>query len=317
VKEDQLDLFGARQPAPEPASELVRLAEAMPSNVRLGTSSWTFPGWAGLVYHRRYPNQRAFVRESLEEYVRFPLFRTVGIDRSFYAPLGADELRSYARVMPEGFLAVMKVWSELTTRVFPRGDRAGQVNRSFLDPERFAAEVAAPVDAAFRERLGVFLVEIPPAPGKVNVKGFAARVDAFLREAPAYRYAFELRDRRLLAPEYLEVLRKHGASHVFNYWSWMPDLREQMRRVAAIPSDTVVVRLMIPPGKRYEDLKRRFDPFDRIHEVQQGMRADVEELVRRADGRETFVIVNNKVEGSSPRTVRALARRLAGDLPKP
>ena len=55
----QLSLFGPEQPARRgrsgvgPAAvtaELEALARKLPSNVLLGTSSWSFPGWKGLVY---------------------------------------------------------------------------------------------------------------------------------------------------------------------------------------------------------------------------------------------------------------------------
>jgi hypothetical protein len=54
----QLDLFGARPaprrsvgPAPQPA-EIVELGRRLPADVRLGTSSWSFPGWGNLVWDR-------------------------------------------------------------------------------------------------------------------------------------------------------------------------------------------------------------------------------------------------------------------------
>ena len=53
-------------------------------------------------------------------------------------------------------------------------------------------------------------------------------------------------------------------------------------------------------------------PFDRLVEPQPAMREDVCTLIEEAGrrGYEVFVIVNNKAEGSSPLTVRALAERL-------
>ncbi|NNE20073.1 MAG: hypothetical protein HKN10_16505, partial [Myxococcales bacterium] len=56
--------------------ELEAIRSRLPTNLRLGTSSWTFPGWAGLVYRKRYANQRAFLRDSLGEYAQHPLMRT-------------------------------------------------------------------------------------------------------------------------------------------------------------------------------------------------------------------------------------------------
>ena len=64
------------------------------SHVRLGTSSWASEGWQGLVYQRTYPKSR-FSQDSLTEYAGYevdgiPLFRTVGIDHSFYRPASPD-----------------------------------------------------------------------------------------------------------------------------------------------------------------------------------------------------------------------------------
>src|SRR4051794_30636414 len=59
------------------------LAARLPAGIRFGTSSWNYPGWGGLVYHREYEGRGASAK-MLREYAEFPLFRTVGIDSSFY-----------------------------------------------------------------------------------------------------------------------------------------------------------------------------------------------------------------------------------------
>ena len=86
--EVQLSLF-----AGEGESTLVRahdqlrgVAASLPSTVRFGTSSWAFPGWRGIVYSRSQ-SQGELSREGLREYAQHPLLRTVGIDRSYYAPI--------------------------------------------------------------------------------------------------------------------------------------------------------------------------------------------------------------------------------------
>lgn len=322
----QLGLF---QPKPLPPSGFERLealAARIPPDVRLGTSSWTFPGWAGLVYRARYRNEKDFVQRSLGEYARHPLFRTVCMDRAFYAPLTREELSAYAKLLPEGFRCVSKVFSELSTWVFPKhpryGPRAGKRNEAFLDPWRFEELVGAPMRDAFADHVGPFIIEVPPVHGPADPDAFAEAVRAFLDQAPPdLDYAFEIRDTRLFTPRYLSVLRDGGASHVFNYWSRMPTLGAQLDRVervlgASWVGEPLVLRLMIPPGKRYGDLAAAFVPYDRMQAPQVEMRADVVRLVRaaRAAGTESWVIVNNKAEGSSPLTVVALAERLADSL---
>lgn len=305
----QLDLFG--QAAPTGPSESIRqLGAQLPAGLRFGTSTWTFPGWAGLVYHRRYRNPQAFTRESLREYAEHPLFRTVGIDRSFYAPLTREELRAYASQLPPGFRCVMKVFNEITTRIFGRGPRQGQVNRRFLDADLFRESVLDPIHDAFADHQGPLVMQIPPAPGPVNARGFAFAVHHFLNTVQSpYPIAFELRDKRLFTPEYVHAIREGGGTHVYNWWTAMPSLPSQRERVGE-PWGPLVTRLMIPPGKRYADLVKKYEPFDQLVAPDPVMRRQVCDLARETlgQGHEAFVIVNNKAEGSSPHTVEALAR---------
>lgn len=68
---------------------------------------------------------------------------------------------------------------------------------------------------------------------------------------------------------------------------------------------------MLPPFTKYETRKVDFRPFDRIREIQADMRDDVVQILRVcADhgSSEAFVLVNNKAEGSSPLTIRELAK---------
>jgi len=70
---DTMTLFPSAPPTGTSISELVRL----------GTSTWTYEGWKGQVYHKTYPKSR-FKQDSLAEYADYQykgerLFRTVGI----------------------------------------------------------------------------------------------------------------------------------------------------------------------------------------------------------------------------------------------
>jgi len=323
-EEPQLGLFDrpeqdAEDSGEDAQRELESIRDRLPANLRFGTSSWTFPGWAGLVYHRRYPNQRAFLRDSLGEYAQHPLMRTVGIDRGYYTPVPEEDLAAYARQLPDDFRAAMKVWQGVTMPGYPKhpryGGNAGKENPDFLDAEVFARAVHEPARVAFSRHMGPWIVEVAPSPSRLDPAWFCEKLDAFLGAAPSdFPFAVELRDRKLLTPEYTRTLRKHRAAHVFNYWSRMPNLAMQMRVEGLLEGGLLVVRLLLPPGARYADLKEAYAPFDRLVAPQSEMRQDVVRLVRAALDRdmECYVLVNNKAEGSSPLTVRALADLLVG-----
>ena len=81
---DEPAIDGAVAPAaPDPA--LAALGASLPATIRLGTSSWSFPGWKGLVYAGRH-SESALARDGLRAYSQHPLLRTVGVDKTYYRP---------------------------------------------------------------------------------------------------------------------------------------------------------------------------------------------------------------------------------------
>lgn len=287
------------------------LASRVPPHVRFGTSSWTFPGWAGIVYPGE-PTERELVDRGLAAYATYPLFRTVGIDRSYYAPLRAEELATYAAQLPDGFRCVQKVWRGITSREDPFTGR----RQPFLDATMFEDLVLGPNADAFAAHVGPLVLEFAPMRGRdrPTPDRFAAMLDGFFAAVPKrFPYAVELRNPELLSPPYLDVLRAHGVAHVLNLWERMPDIGEQLAIDGVFTAPFVVARLLIAPGRRYSDAKAQFAPFNRLVAIDEKMRADVAALVRacEAQRKDVWIVVNNKVEGSAPLTVGALVERVA------
>src|SRR6185295_7843377 len=115
------------------------------SHIRLGTSSWAYEGWQGLVYQRTYPKSR-FSQDTLAEYAAYGsdgilLFRTVGIDHSFYRPASATQLAHDARQVPEGSVSVLRSGRRLLLRplrIFPATEpKPGNPIHDFLMPVCF------------------------------------------------------------------------------------------------------------------------------------------------------------------------------------
>jgi uncharacterized protein YecE (DUF72 family) len=325
----QLGLFGETKTTapvvPHEDPDARALASKLPSWLRFGTSSWTFEGWSNIVYAGS-PSHEALVEHGLGAYAAHPLLRTVGIDRSYYSPIDEADLNAYASQVPRDFLAVAKVWNEITTYAFAdhpkNGSRAGEINPHFLDAD-LAKETFAAYSGGFANHVGAFLFELPPIPRDrlPSDEAFASAIARLLRALPSrFRYAFELRNRELLSPLYFDTLRDHGATHAFNLWTAMPSLAEQFRMPNSITSDIVIARLMLAPTTTYEAMKRAYAPFDRIVLANEDMRRDIVKLTRIAsdsNANTMFVLVNNQVEGSSPLTIKALAERIARDRDPP
>jgi uncharacterized protein YecE (DUF72 family) len=171
----------------------------------------------------------------------------------------------------------------------------------------------------FQPFCGPILLEFPPLPRALSLGAseFLEGLDRLLDGLPGdFRYAVELREPSWLTPAYAAILQRHGASHVYNYWSAMPMPASQAVVVAPEAQATTVVRLLLPPGTRYEQQRDAFRPFDRLRAPDPVMREQVVAITRRAlaAGGDVFVLVNNKAEGSSPLTVMELARLLTGQL---
>lgn len=302
-------------PAPEFHFEA---AARLPENVLFGTSSWTYPGWKGSVYRSDYRSDREFRAKCLAEYASFPWFRTVGIDASYYRPPTAEQLRRWAEFLPARFPWVSKVWQTLTMARFPKlsrfKERAGEWNPEFLNADLFRERVLPAYETAeAAPHKGPFVLQFTSLPLRdLPVPDFLAELDAFLDRVPSeQRYAVEVRNPEILVPEYFAVLNHHGATHVFNHWTAMPPLIEQMKRSAeagGLESDFYVARLLTPLELPYAQAVKRYEPYERIRQPLPDMRADAVRLARRAiqRGARAFILVNNRAEGNAPGTIDAI-----------
>ncbi len=306
------------EPAAPPDPEtLRRLAALLPPDVRFGTSSWNYPGWRGLVYAKDYRGTGA-AAAMLEEYARFPLFRTVGIDSSFYGPPTPATYQRYASALPAGFPCVAKVWDRITVHTFAKArepGRAGQRNPDFLNPELFLEEVWGPAREHFGEHQGPFVFEFQAIAreDRVTPEAFAERLDRFFEALPREgRYAVEARNPEFLTPAYFAVLRGHDVAHVLNSWTRMPSLGEQLDLPGALTAGFLVARALLRPGRAYADAVDAFAPYDRVRDPNPELRADLVRLVETAIRLRipAYLLVNNRAEGSAPYTIIEVARLL-------
>lgn len=303
----------------EPTEERLGLAARLPRDVLLGTSSWAFPGWKGLVYEGAV-DEAVLSSDGLEAYAAHPLFRCVGIDRSSYRPMVELDLRDHAEQVPPAFRFLMKAHDHCTLARFPPharyAARAGQLNPTFLDAAYATEVVVGPALAGMGPKLGVVLFQFAPQEAGLmgGSEAFPERLHRFIEALPrGPLYAVELRNRGLLTPRYGEALGSVGAVHAYSVWTGMPDVLEQERIVPLRSMRALVARWMLPSGGDYETLKARFAPFDRLQAIDEPVRASLLELVRKAValGKRSMVIVSNKAEGCAPLAVEALARSLA------
>ncbi len=292
----------------------------VPENIRFGTSSWAYEGWQGLVYRMTYPKSR-FAQDCLGEYASYqykgaPLFRTVGLDHTFYRPPTVKQLVHYRSQVPTDFRFCSKVWEELTIPAYAThrryGTKASTRNPRFLDPSLCQEMVLDPSREGLGDQAGPFLFEFQRYGPEPDL--FLAALDRFFSRLPAgLPYAVEVRNQALLGARYRDLLTAHGIAHIYNHWNTMPPLFGQHVALGkAFTAGFVVIRLLTPLGTSFAEAVRRYAPYDRLVQPLPRMRTDVLTLIRQAvsERKPVYVLVNNRSEGNAPLTIQTLADAL-------
>ena len=320
----------------EPADfdeSLTRLGRLLPRSVHLGTSSWYFPGWRDLVWRgdTDYTESR-LARYGLSAYARHPLFRCVGIDRTFYQPLTVAEYASYADQVPNDFRFVVKAPAMIADAAM-RGKRGDpiELNPLFLDPSAAIDHFVRPAIEGLSHRAGPLLFQLSPLPGDMKSAdggiGTIERIGTLLSALPVSIggitpiYAVELRDTELLTPRFVRTLRECGARLCIALHPRMPVAARQsaaLRAMDALDEEgddwrlkgPLVVRWNLAGGLRYEEARTRYAPFDRLVDPDIPTRGTLAHLIHVAikSHQPSFVVANNKAEGSAPLTLIELAK---------
>jgi uncharacterized protein YecE (DUF72 family) len=293
-------------------------------SVFIGTSSWKYPGWQGQLYepdrylwHGKFSEAR-FERLCLAEYAE--VFKTVCVDAAYYKFPDRGFLEQLVAQVPADFLFALKVTDQITIKRFanlPRfGRRAGTVNEDFLNAGRFESAFLGPCQE-FRANVGLLIFEFSRFSPREFERGrdFVVALDEFLGRLPGgWRYGVEIRNRTFLRPEYFAMLARHGAAHVFNSWQDMPSLSEQLALPGSCTSPEFFgARLLLKPGRKYEEAVKQFSPYDRIKDPYPEGRAAGAGLIREARSQrgatKGFIYVNNRFEGNALETIAAIVEQ--------
>jgi uncharacterized protein YecE (DUF72 family) len=305
-----------------PVRELTRATHdlARTGHLFLGTSSWKYEGWLGQIYdEQRYLTRgklshKRFETECLEEYAE--VFPTVCVDAGYYRFPTEKYLINLCAQVPDNFRFSFKVTDEITVKKFPRlerfGDRAGSDNTNFLNARLFTDAFLGPL-SPHRQKTGVLIFEFSTFHPThfPRLRDFLAALDTFLSQLPAgWQYAVEIRNANLLRPEYFDVLRTHHVAHVFNSWTKMPPVEEQMQMPGAFTTDFFAARFLLRPGRAYQQAVESFQPYAETKETNAEARTALKNLIQRSQTsptpRPSYVFVNNRLEGNSPNTLAAV-----------
>ena len=326
MADETLDLFAPLEP-PTPERRIgdltlsdyrKRISDLANLGLYLGTSSWNYPGWCGMIYDdQRYAtrgkfSEAKFSKTCLAEYAE--TFSTVCVDAGYYRFPTPDYLAGLCDQVPEGFKFAFKVTDEITIKRFPvvakHGDRKGMVNENFLNAEMFTRLFLGPC-SEFKDKIGPIIFEFSQFHQQDIAHGrdFITVLDQFLSQLPkGWQYGVEIRNKAWLQPDYFQMLRSHGVAHVYNNWTRMPTILEQIAIEGSATANFTASRFLLKPGRTYEAAVEQFKPYKEIQDRVDDARTAAEKLLESSFElkRLGYIYINNRLEGSAPLTIAAI-----------
>lgn len=281
--------------------------------LRIGTCSWKYDSWLGLVYSRK--DKASYLREYAKRY------DTVEVDQWFWSLFGKDRVAlpepgtvdDYAVSVPAGFRFSVKVPNSVTLTHFYKKAGTDPLigNPHFLSVDLFKRFLDALEPMGKKLGPVMFQFEYLNKHKMTSRSAFLEQFGEFISRCPAgYRYCVETRNPNYLSDGYFDFLKAHGLYHVFVHGYYMPSIFDVYRKFSGHISKLTVIRLHGPgrsdiearTGKKWNKIVQ---PRDEELDLLKKMLNDLRN--RKVT---TYLNVNNHYEGSAPLTIERIRSRL-------
>ena len=287
--------------------------KAPKSSLHIGTCSWKYDSWRGIVYSNAKGNN--YLREYSQH------FSTVEVDQWFWSLFDGDKVvlpkpkvvKEYADSVPEDFIFSIKVPNSITLTHHYKKEKSDslQVNPHFLSigvMKRFL-ELLDPLGG----RIGPlnFQFEYLNKQKMGGAGEFVEKFGEFAAQLPAgFKYCVEIRNPNYLTNKYFDFLAVTGLHHVFLHGYYMPSIFDVYKQFKEKIQSLTVIRLH--GGNRKEIEEQTGNDWSEIVAPKDG---DLQSLATmladlRTRNIETFLYVNNHFEGSAPRTISRISELL-------
>jgi uncharacterized protein YecE (DUF72 family) len=299
-----------------------KIPKAYQPYLHLGTCSWKFDSWKGLIYD---PSKSYKPDDYLVDYARH--FKSVEIDQWFWSlfPGGVklpdmSTVKTYTASVPDDFIFTVKAPNSLTlTHFYNRQPRkyagyAGQENQYFLSVElleKFLERLTL-----MENKLGpiMFQFEYLNKKKMPTKEAFFDRFQEFILRAPkGYQYAIEIRNPNYLSVAFFDFLEEHFLGFVYLEGYYMPHIGDIFSKFEPATADFCIIRLH--GGDRLEIEKETGEIWNQVISPKpEGLNATAR--IVRANlkrGIMTFVNINNHFEGSAPVTAERFLDILSKD----
>jgi uncharacterized protein YecE (DUF72 family) len=290
----------------------LKVPGAYAKHLRVGTCSWKYDSWKGLIYD----DDTSYHRDDyLVDYSKH--LDTVEVDQWFWSlfPGGVKlperkTVEIYAASVPRDFVFSVKVPNSITlTHYYAKQPARHKTYANKPNPDFLSVELLERfLDGLepLRSRLGpvMFQFEYLNKNKMASRDAFLEKLGEFFDRAPSgYMYAVESRNPNYLSEPYFDFLRERKLAHVFLDGYYMPRIGEVAGKHDTQTAGFSVVRLHGPNRKEIE--KQTNSIWNRVVSPQEeGILSAVDIVKRNAEKSiTTYLNVNNHYEGSAPLTI--------------
>ncbi len=276
----------------------------------VGTCSWKYPSWEGLVYSSEKPAN--FLKEYSQKYA------SVEIDQWFWSLFGtdkvvlpkADTVKEYFYSVPDDFRFVIKAPNSISlTHLYKTNKQEPlQENPHFLSSDLYESflvaigEMSSKVGAISLQFEYLNKLKMPSA--QLFLDRFLAFVSRIDKTIPV---CLEIRNPNFLTSQYFQLLNEYGIGHTFCQGYYMPDIRELYEKHSDNFKGTAIVRLLGPDRQGIEKISGKV--WNKIVAPRDAEIPGIAKLIRRMvdqAGMDVYLNVNNHYEGSAPITIKRM-----------
>jgi len=286
----------------------------MAGRLHIGTCSWKYPSWEGLVYDSKKPEN------FLQEYAR--KYESVEIDQWFWSLFGIDKVvlpktevvQEYIDSVPSNFRFVIKAPNSLSLTHLYKSQTSGALveNPHFLSPDLYQTFLNSM--GPMQHQIGAINLQFEYL-NKVKIPSPQLFLDQFVNFIKnidtTIPLCIEIRNPNFLNSNYFQTLTQHSIGHTFCQGYYMPDILAVYDDFSQHLQGTSIIRLLGPDRQGIE--KTTGKSWDKVVAPKDSEIPGIARLVRKMvdqAGMDIYLNVNNHYEGSAPVTIEKLLQYL-------
>ena len=286
------------------------------SHIYIGTCSWKYDTWRGLVY------SAAPELNHLAEYSR--KYSTVEIDQWFWSLFPGGKvvlpqsrvIQEYVQAVPANFKFTIKVPNSLTLTHYYQKDKTKELlpNPFFFSNDLFQRflDTLTPM----RRHIGILMLQFEYLNKQKmpSQQAFLDRLQQFIGSIDRrYAIGLEIRNSNYLNSAYFKFLKESKLNHVFLQGYYMPAVADIYAKYREHLISPVVIRLHGPDRGGMEE--KSGGVWNKIIDSRDEEISQLTKIITDLNSRklDVYVNVNNHYEGSAPLTIAKLDKAIGRD----